>query len=465
MKLNKKAISELVTYVLLISLAFAMSAAVYSWLKFYVQQPFAEESCPEVRLTIEDYSCTDGILNLTVQNRGRFDVDGYIIKINNGTRDYNIYEINNPTKVYVPFKMESGNITTGMFNFSSFGKIVNVEIEAVRGFKEGRPILCENSILRQKIERCITFGCEKASDCGIDGYVGETKCGSNPNKIYRDYVKFYCTNGKCSSSTTTYEIETCSGTTPYCINGKCACTQDSQCGTSGFIDTINRCGPDNTKIYRTYRKFSCISGICSSSDYLEIYASCPVGTSCVNGVCEETWIYQYNADALPQESIPAWINASSHTPNLCTQNASSGILYSISKSGGGICNIKLNNANIPSSYLLEMNTSLGGCRTPLDVYVNNSLLIKDGMHVYKFEIRCNQIRIGSNFYNINAQIPHVYKIVKSGTNVKIYVDDSLAITTDVLSTTTENSLEYYLKYQQIGYSANSTIDYIKFRAA
>ena len=157
--MNKKAISELVSYVLLISLAVAMSGAVYAWLNFYVKNPFPEESCPEVRLIIQDYNCAAGkILNLTVQNRGRFDVDGYIIKINNGSsRDYNIYEmfhiINGiPSPNYVPFSMEVGASSTGLFNYTAFNKITAVEIEAVKGVdRSQRPILCKDSVVRQSI--------------------------------------------------------------------------------------------------------------------------------------------------------------------------------------------------------------------------------------------------------------------------------------------------------------------------
>jgi len=158
--MNKKAISEMVSYILLISLAVAMSGIVYAWLQFYVQKPFAEESCPDISLIITDYNCSNGIFNLTVQNKGRFYVDGYTLKINNGTRDYSIYEISSiiksiPIRNYVNASMNPGDINSGQFNFMIYKKINAVEIEAVRGFdKSGRPILCENSVFRQAISNC-----------------------------------------------------------------------------------------------------------------------------------------------------------------------------------------------------------------------------------------------------------------------------------------------------------------------
>ena len=158
--MDKRAISEMISYILLISLAIAMSGIVYGWLQFYVQKPFAEESCPDISLIITDYSCQNGIFNLTVQNKGRFYVDGYILKINNGTRDYSIYEIHSiinsiPMRNYVKAEMNPGDPNTGQFNFTNYKKINAVEIEAIRGFdKSGKPILCENSVFRQGISNC-----------------------------------------------------------------------------------------------------------------------------------------------------------------------------------------------------------------------------------------------------------------------------------------------------------------------
>jgi len=151
---GKKAVSEMVTYILLIAVAISMAGLVYGWLKFYVQKPFPEESCPEVSLAIIDYNCTGKVLNMTIQNRGRFDVDGYTMKINNGTGSYTLYDMRYVLN-YVPLKMESGNFSTGIFNYSVFNKIASAEIEAISGFdKYGRPILCEESVLKQDLTGC-----------------------------------------------------------------------------------------------------------------------------------------------------------------------------------------------------------------------------------------------------------------------------------------------------------------------
>ena len=152
---NNKAVAELVAYVLLISLAIAMSGLVYAWLKSYASKPFAEESCPEVSLIIYNYSCTTNELILSVQNKGRFNVSGYIAKINNETQDYTLVK---GSMKYFGHAMAPGKIITDTFNLTaqSFtGKINEIEIEAYRGKdKFGRPILCSNSIIRQSVTNC-----------------------------------------------------------------------------------------------------------------------------------------------------------------------------------------------------------------------------------------------------------------------------------------------------------------------
>jgi len=164
LKEEKKAVSEIVSYVLLISLALGMSALVYSWLKFKVEKPFPEESCPEgVSLILHSYNCTgQGIINITIRNKGRFLVDGFIIKMNNVTRRKGI------PGMYALLHKEIGtNIvypTNGIglpgslndkysaeFDYSAYNKILQVEIEPIRKTEEGEDAYCEKAITSQAV--------------------------------------------------------------------------------------------------------------------------------------------------------------------------------------------------------------------------------------------------------------------------------------------------------------------------
>ena len=81
---QKKAISEIVSYVLLVIIAVTISIFVFAFLKLYV--PKDKPECKEgINLIIESAACTYGDgnskLTLTLQNRGLFKIDQAFIKI------------------------------------------------------------------------------------------------------------------------------------------------------------------------------------------------------------------------------------------------------------------------------------------------------------------------------------------------------------------------------------------------
>jgi len=80
---NKRAISVMVGYVLLISFAIIMSGVVYTWLKSYT--PTDSFDCPdEISLYIKELKCisepNSDKLNLTLENNGKFNIGGYYIR-------------------------------------------------------------------------------------------------------------------------------------------------------------------------------------------------------------------------------------------------------------------------------------------------------------------------------------------------------------------------------------------------
>lgn len=86
-KKNKKAISEIVSYVLLISLAIAMAAAAYAFIRPYAEKPLPQEECPEsISIVLENYSCDQTTINFTLKNRGLFNVTGLKLKVINDTK-------------------------------------------------------------------------------------------------------------------------------------------------------------------------------------------------------------------------------------------------------------------------------------------------------------------------------------------------------------------------------------------
>ena len=76
---KKRGLSEVVAYVLLIAIAISLSIAVYAWIKVYLPKDVTE--CPEeISLMITEYNCDEDLINLTVENKGLFDIDGFYMK-------------------------------------------------------------------------------------------------------------------------------------------------------------------------------------------------------------------------------------------------------------------------------------------------------------------------------------------------------------------------------------------------
>lgn len=156
-RMNKKALSEIVGYVLLIVLAISLSIGVYAWLKGYIWKP--QEKCPDgTSLIIENYNCSNGIISLKLRNQGSFNIDGFIIKVGNKTGSKPIYPLSifgQKEKGYVFFDKSLKPAENKEFSadYSNFGKLREMMIEPIRT-QEGKIILCENAVISQEITNC-----------------------------------------------------------------------------------------------------------------------------------------------------------------------------------------------------------------------------------------------------------------------------------------------------------------------
>jgi len=78
---NKKAVSLMISYVLLIVIAISLSILVYAWVsRMWV---FTTPECRSgVSLIITNYVCDNAtkLINITIKNKGRYNVTGYYIK-------------------------------------------------------------------------------------------------------------------------------------------------------------------------------------------------------------------------------------------------------------------------------------------------------------------------------------------------------------------------------------------------
>ncbi|MCX8158734.1 MAG: hypothetical protein N3D20_00330 [Candidatus Pacearchaeota archaeon] len=152
---NKKAISEMISYVLLIVIAVVMSVMVYAYIKVYL--PKSQPSCQEeINLILNNYVCDiqKGILHLSLTNKGLFKVKGAYIRIGNSTSKTTLNEANqyfyegssvglSPGNTYSrPFKIPTRNFPPGSYNL----EIVPIDVI------NNKAIVCEKAIISQPIE-------------------------------------------------------------------------------------------------------------------------------------------------------------------------------------------------------------------------------------------------------------------------------------------------------------------------
>ena len=79
--MNKKGVSIMIGYVLLITAAIVMGVIVYQWLRTYV--PIEAPACSEeISVFMKRYSCDAGNeLTITIKNNGKFNLAGYFIHV------------------------------------------------------------------------------------------------------------------------------------------------------------------------------------------------------------------------------------------------------------------------------------------------------------------------------------------------------------------------------------------------
>ena len=171
---QKKGVSEMIGYVLLVSLAIVMAGLLYAWLSGWIPKDIPD--CPEgTSLMVKDYTydCTNQRIFLTIANNGRFGVGGYFIKattkenqtvattdlatlLQDNGEDVAIFE--NSVVIGPPNENRflPNNETPNVFDLSSIGQqIYRVDIVPARWQKEDnrlRYIICgEDSTLKEKV--------------------------------------------------------------------------------------------------------------------------------------------------------------------------------------------------------------------------------------------------------------------------------------------------------------------------
>jgi hypothetical protein len=138
---------------------------------------------------------------------------------------------------------------------------------------------------------CKSIACFRDSECGSNGYVGESYC--KENAVYKKYQTNTCANpgipsAMCSQQETEEFVEECSAGT-YCSEGSCieaACNNDNDCASSHNVGEPF-CSVSNA-VYSTTRTYICenpgtSNAACVGHDVQELVTSCD--SICQKGSC------------------------------------------------------------------------------------------------------------------------------------------------------------------------------------
>ncbi len=159
-KTDKRAISEMVAYVILISIALGLAVGVYSYWSVLVNIAKSPLDCKEgTSVSLENYSCDDvlQIITLKIKNTGRFDVDGIIAKFGEDPNK-------EPVSVFDPFPiigapghfsfdLKTGESKEAKFKRSNSFSSDYIKVVEIQPFviMDKRKVVCTNSVIKEPL--------------------------------------------------------------------------------------------------------------------------------------------------------------------------------------------------------------------------------------------------------------------------------------------------------------------------
>jgi FlaG/FlaF family flagellin (archaellin) len=162
---EKKAVSEMIAYVILIGIAIGLAIGVFSWLKDYANVNPKIDCKAGTSIILENYTCTNeggsGKFTINLKNNGLFDINGIFMMVGNNSQRQPIDRLN-----YID--STQGNIPgyyTGRINVSEsqtigfyMGSLTQIQIIQIQPFildSKNKKILCEQGIIKENLNGCV----------------------------------------------------------------------------------------------------------------------------------------------------------------------------------------------------------------------------------------------------------------------------------------------------------------------
>jgi flagellin-like protein len=119
-KKDKRGVSEIIGYILLIAIVVVISVFVFQWLRSYVPQ--SALTCPDgtaVSVPEYDYNCNENMFNFTLANTGTFSISGYFIHASDSTQEIATIDL---SPYYAGSSQAPGSILFSYYNILDPGK-------------------------------------------------------------------------------------------------------------------------------------------------------------------------------------------------------------------------------------------------------------------------------------------------------------------------------------------------------
>ncbi len=171
MRNDRRAVSLVLSYVLLVLIAFSIAAGIYVWIENQVPDPI--EACPDgVSIIVRDVQCdiATETVTVTLANKGRFDIHGLIVRatdtldsgprsLNIHTSEPNLHSFGAINEIIGPAPTADGNDPlepdeeqSYQFTYSLILNSAPVEVEVGAGrLKDGEIYVCTNTFISNPV--------------------------------------------------------------------------------------------------------------------------------------------------------------------------------------------------------------------------------------------------------------------------------------------------------------------------
>ncbi len=165
-RFNKKGVSIIIAYVLLVVMGISMAVVVSNWIKHYAESSEELQVCPEqVSLVIKDYLYNEynNLLEITIQNKGYFDVDGFVVRVHDRAGAESGFYILNQTNITLEPKQEiiqSYNLSNEKYiNLGLENDLTIVDVQSFI-FEDEEIVLCKDISSVKPVKQNLAPICE-----------------------------------------------------------------------------------------------------------------------------------------------------------------------------------------------------------------------------------------------------------------------------------------------------------------